>query len=244
MNVKEYALKQQKPVLLSGHKTCAGCGFPAILRHIMAASDKKLVVGVGTGCVCVTTATYPYNSWLAPVIHNAFANLASTVAGIETAYKVLKKKGKVKDDVRFIAFGGDGGSFDIGLQALSGALERGHRLVYVCYNNEAYMNTGDQKSSATPYGTATTTTPDGKVRHGKELFRKDLTRIVAAHDIPYVAQTTQYHFADIMAKAEKALNADGPAFINVLSPCVLFWKIGTGAGPGLLKLAVDTCIWP
>lgn len=244
MDIKDYAVRLRNSRLSSGHKSCVGCGFPAIMRMVSAGTDKKLVAGLGTGCVSVTSTTAPHYSWTIPTIHNAFANLAATVSGIETAYRILKRKGRIKDDVRFVAFGGDGGSFDIGLQSLSGALERNHKMVYVCYNNEAYMNTGDQKSSATPYGTDTSTTPEGKLHHGKELFRKDLTRIAAAHDIPYVAQGCTYNFADLIMKAQKAFEVDGPAFINVLSPCVLFWRIPTGFGPKLLKLAMDTCYWP
>ena len=247
MNGKTRDLKwfAKQPVkLMPGHKTCQGCGIPIIVRFVMAASEKPLVTAQGTGCISVTTPTWPYTSWKVPTIHNAFACLASTISGAETAYRALKKKGIVKKELNFVGFGGDGGSYDIGLQALSGALERKHNLVYVCYDNQAYSNTGNQRSSATQKGTATTTTPEGLVHHGKELFRKDLTEIVAAHDIPYVAQSAIYPYGDLVNKAAKAFEAKGPAFINALSPCALFWGIDTGLAYHISKLAVETCYWP
>lgn len=138
MNIRDFPTRPVR--LVSGHKTCEGCGMPIVIRHVLSATEKSVVTGQGTGCICVTMSTYPHNSWTVPTIHNAFANLASTISGIETAYRVLKRRGRVKKDIKFIAFGGDGGTYDIGLQALSGAIERGHDMVYVCYDNEAYMN--------------------------------------------------------------------------------------------------------
>jgi len=156
----------------------------------------------------------------------------------------MKKKGKIKDDIKFIGFGGDGGIYDIGLQSLSGAMERGHDILMVCYDNEAYMNTGVQRSSATPMGAATTTSPAGKVIPGKQGARKDLTGILVAHRIRYVAQASPSHWQDLVKKVEKALEIKGPKFINVLMPCTLGWGFAQDQGIAIAKLAVDTCFWP
>ncbi len=160
-------------------------------------------------------------------------------------YRSLVKQGRMEErDLRFVAFGGDGGTYDIGLQALSGALERGHRLLYICYDNQAYMNTGIQRSGATPYGAWTTTSPAGKVIPGKPQFQKDLTAIVAAHGIPYAAQASPHRWKDLMQKVRKAAAADGPSFINVLSSCNRGWRHPTDTTLEISRLAVDTCFWP
>ena len=242
MNLKELTKKPQK--LAPGHRTCAGCGIPIMARQILAATDNPIVVASATGCFEVTTTIYPFSSWRVPFIHSAFENAAATISGVETAYRSLKKQGKITKEIKFIAFGGDGGTYDIGLQSLSGALERGHHFVYVCYDNGAYMNTGIQRSSATPLGASTTTAPAGSVKQGKEEFRKDLTKIVAAHNIPYVAQASPSNWADLMKKAEKAFNANGPAFLNVISPCPLGWRIPSHLSIEMCKKAVDTNYWP
>jgi len=242
--IKELAKKLEEKKLVAGHRTCAGCGIPLVARTVLAASSKPVVAAVATGCLEVTSTIYPFSSWNIPYIHNAFENAASTISGVETAYRALKKKGKIKEDVNFVAFGGDGGTYDIGLQALSGALERGHRFVYVLYDNEAYMNTGIQRSSATPYGASTTTAPAGKVHQGKEEWRKDITAIAVAHHIPYVAQASLSNLIDLYNKAEKAFNADGPAFLNVLQPCTLGWSYPMEKTIEMAKLAVDSKFWP
>ena len=167
MNIKELVAKKER--FVSGHRACSGCGFPQIVRAILAGTDKQVVVANATGCLEVVSTIYPYSAWKVPYIHSAFENAGSTISGIEAAYNALKKKGKVKE-FKFLAIGGDGGTTDIGLQALSGALERRHDFVFVQYDNEAYQNTGIQRSGATPYGAWTTTTPVGKVHKGKELF--------------------------------------------------------------------------
>ncbi len=234
-----------RPELLSGgHRLCAGCGASIAVRQILLAQEKPVVVGVATGCLEVATTIFPYTAWKCSYIHNAFENAAATVSGVETAYRALKKRGKITDEIRFIAFGGDGGTYDIGLQSLSGAMERGHRMLYVCYDNEAYMNTGIQRSSATPRGATTTTAPAGKVSSGKTQYRKDLTGIIAAHRIPYVAQAAPHNWRDLTAKVEKALSIDGPSFINVLAPCPRGWRYEPDDTIEILKLAADTCFWP
>ncbi len=244
MNYKQLAEKLQKKKLVPGHRSCAGCGFPQIVRAILASTDKPIVVACATGCLEVTSTIYPFSSWNIPFIHSAFENSAATIAGVESAFMALKKKGKIKDDIKFVAFGGDGGTSDIGLQSLSGALERGHNFLYVQYDNEAYANTGVQRSSATPYGASTTTSPAGKVHQGKEEFRKDITKIVIAHNIPYAAQASVSNLIDLTNKAEKAFNVDGPAFINVLQPCTLGWRYPMDKTIEIAKLAVETRFWP
>ncbi len=234
-----------KPEILSpGHRLCAGCGASIAVRQILSASDDPVVVACATGCLEVATTIYPYTSWRSPFIHNAFENVAATISGVETMYQSLKKQGKIDKEIKFIAFGGDGGTYDIGLQSLSGALERGHNFVYVCYDNEAYMNTGIQRSSATPRGAWTTTTPVGEVIPGKTQYRKDLTRIIAAHNIPYAAQASIWRWSDLIDKAHKAFYTKGPAFLNVLSPCHRGWRFPLEDTIKISKLAVQTNFWP
>jgi pyruvate ferredoxin oxidoreductase beta subunit len=245
MNYKELALKINKQNrLVSGHRTCAGCPIGIILRTVMAACESDVVVTSATSCAEVTTTIYPYTSWNIPWMHSVFANAAATISGIETAYKSLKKQGKIKKKIKFMGFGGDGGSFDIGLQSLSGALERGHDFVYVCYNNEAYQNTGNQRSSATPYGTSTTTTPSGKESFGKTTFSKDLTEIAIAHNIPYVAQANPGNILDLYNKAKKAFETPGPAVIVVFAACPTNMKAASNKTIEISKKAIESNFWP
>jgi pyruvate ferredoxin oxidoreductase beta subunit len=241
-NLKELEKKGQ--TLAPGHRACAGCTFPIILRQVLAAADVPVVCGAATGCMEVTTTIFPYTAWKTPFIHSAFENAAATVSGVESAYVSLKRQGKYDKDVRFIAFGGDGGTYDIGFQSLSGAMERGHHMLYVCYNNEAYMNTGIQRSSATPRFKETTTSPVGKAKSGKQQFRKDLTAIMAAHNIPFVAQASPSNWNDLVTKVQKALNCGGPAFINVIMPCRLGWAYQPQYGIQMARDAVNSCYWP
>jgi len=241
-NIKELSKVPER--LSGGHRLCAGCGASIAVRQVLMGTKDPVVIGASTGCLEVATTIYPYTAWKVPFIHNAFENVAATISGVETAYNALKKQGKIKKKIKFVAFGGDGGTYDIGLQSLSGALERGHKFVYVCYTNEAYMNTGIQRSGATPYGASTTTAPAGKESFGKAQMRKDLTAIIAAHNIPYVAQATISHWNDLVTKAEKAFNADGPAFLNVLALCHRGWRYPQENTIGVAKLAVETGYWP
>ena len=237
----------KKPELLAGgHRLCAGCVHSVIVRQVLMAADQPVLAANATGCLEVATSIHPYTAWRIPWIHSAFENAAATAAGMEAMYQSLKKQGKLAADAdyRFIAFGGDGGTYDIGLQSLSGAMERGHNMLYVCYDNEAYMNTGIQRSSATPLGASTTTSPSGKVIPGKLQWRKDLTRIVAAHNIPYVAQASPHNWLDFMKKVRKALAADGPSFINVISTCHRGWRSAPAKAIATLRPAVDSCYWP
>lgn len=250
-----YNLKEiiaTKPSRFSeGHRMCAGCGAPVVARHILRAlkEEDHAVIANATGCMEVSTFTYPYTAWTDSFIHTAFECAGSTLSGVEAAYKSLKKQGKLdeKEDehTKFIAFGGDGGTYDIGIQALSGAMERGHDLTYVCYDNGAYMNTGIQRSSATPRFADTTTSPAGKVIPGKMQSRKDLTEILVSHHIPYAAQTIAFmDFRDLYEKAEKAIYTEGPTFLNVFSPCPRGWGYPTEDLMEINKLAVQTCYWP
>ncbi len=245
-----YSLKEQvkKPERLAGgHRLCAGCGAAIAVRGVLRAlkPEDRAVITNATSCLEVSSFLYPYTAWEDSYIHSAFENAGATAGGVEAAYRVLKKKGKIDDTFKFIAFGGDGGTYDIGLQSLSGAMERGHDMVYVCYDNEAYMNTGIQRSSSTPRFTDATTTPVGSVIPGKMQNKKDLTAIMAAHNIPYVAQTTFLgNFKDFHEKSEKSIYTPGPAFLNVMAPCPRGWRYEAEELADICKLAVDTCVWP
>jgi len=241
--LKELAKVEER--FVGGHRLCAGCGHGISVRMVLnAAEDANVVVGCATGCLEVASTIYPYTAWKCSFIHSAFENAGATTSGVEAAYKSLKKQGKLNDDFKFVAFGGDGGTYDIGFQSLSGAMERGHNMVYVCLDNEAYMNTGIQRSSATPMGADTTTSPAGKVIPGKQQPRKDLTAIMAAHNIPYAAQTAISNWQDVHKKAKKAFDVEGPAFINILSPCPRGWRYNTPDIVELVKIAVETRFWP
>lgn len=244
-NIKELSRREDR--LAGGHRLCAGCGASIAVRQVLlGAGETPVVTGCATGCLEVSTTIYPYTSWKTPFIHNAFENSSATISGVEAAFKGLKRAGKIPADkkVKFVAFGGDGGTYDIGLQALSGAMERGHDMVYVCYDNGAYMNTGIQRSSATPFGAWATTAEVGKAQQGKAQRRKDLTAIIAAHNVPYAAQASVSHWRDLTAKAEKAFAVEGPAFINILSPCPRGWRSKPEDTIGIARLAVQTCFWP
>lgn len=244
-NFKEEMNKSER--LTGGHRLCAGCGAGVTVRGVLRAlkAEDKAVIANATGCLEVSTFMYPYTAWKDSFVHSAFENAAATISGVEGAYNALKRRGKIDDTYKFIAFGGDGGTYDIGFQSLSGAMERGHDMVYVCYDNGAYMNTGIQRSSATPMFADTTTSPIGKKSNGKVQSRKDLTAIIADHNIPYVAQTTLLgNLKDLHEKSEKAIYTEGAAFLNVLAPCPRGWRYSTEKLMEMCKLAVETCYWP
>ena len=233
--------------LARGHRMCAGCGGTIAVRNVLKAlhPGDKAVVGNATGCLEVSTFMYPYTAYEDSYIHNAFENAGATMAGVETAYHALRKRGRLGEEYKFITFGGDGGTYDIGFQSLSGAMERGHDFVYVCYDNGAYMNTGIQRSSATPMYADTTTTPVGSQSNGKVQARKDLAAILAAHNIPYVGQTTFIgNMKDLYTKAEKAIYTPGAAFLNVMAPCPRGWRYDSPDIVKICKMAVETCYWP
>ena len=246
-NLKE-VIANKPSRFTEGHRMCAGCGAPPVARMIMRAlkPEDHAVVSVATGCMEVSTFIYPYTAWTDSFIHTAFECAAATLSGAEAAYKSLKKQGKLPEDehTKFLAFGGDGGTYDIGLQSLSGAMERGHDMVYVCYDNGAYMNTGIQRSSATPKFADTTTSPAGKVLPGKMQSRKDLTKIMVGHHLPYAQTIAVNNFKDLYEKSEKAIYTKGACFLNVMSPCPRGWGYPTDMLMQINKLAVETCYWP
>jgi len=236
----------KKPDLfMSGHRACAGCAQAVVLRLIMKATRGPTIVTNATGCMEVISTIYPYTSWKIPWIHTAFENAAANASGIEAAIKILKKKGKIKQErIDIIALAGDGGTYDIGIQALSGAFERGHDFLYVLCDNEAYMNTGIQRSGGTPLGAATTTSPVGSVIPGKLGYKKPIADIMVAHDAPYVATASPFYWRDLIRKARKGIEVDGPAFLHVFAPCPRGWRSDPSKSIELSRLAVETCIFP
>ena len=244
-NLKELTHREDR--LAGGHRLCAGCGASIAVRQVLlGAGEDAVVCGSATGCLEVSSTIYPYTAWKTPFIHSAFGNSAASMSGVEAAFKGLKRAGKIPADkkLKFAAFGGDGGTYDIGLQSLSGALERGHDMVYVCYDNGAYMNTGIQRSGATPFHSWATTSEVGKAQQGKPQHRKDLTSIVAAHNVPYVAQASISHWKDLTDKAAKAFAVEGPAFLLVFAPCPRGWRIPYNTSVQIARSAVQTGFWP
>ncbi|MCL5291787.1 MAG: thiamine pyrophosphate-dependent enzyme [Actinobacteria bacterium] len=227
-----------------GHRLCSGCAIAPIIKEILLAAQYPVVLANATGCLEVASTIYPYTSWRVPWIHTAFENAAATISGVETVYRALKEAGKIDKEIRFIAIGGDGGTFDIGLQSLSGAIERWHNFTYICYDNEAYMNTGMQRSSGSTYGSWTTTTPAGKRSFGKSRPAKPLMDIVVAHGLPYAAQASPAYWRDLMTKVQKALDTEGPSFILIIQPCIPGWKIEPNQGIEMARVAVETAYWP
>jgi pyruvate ferredoxin oxidoreductase beta subunit len=236
----------EKPNLfLSGHRACAGCGPAAVLRLIMKATRGPTIVTEATGCMEVVSSIYPFTSWGVPWLHTAFETAAANASGIEAALKVLKRKGKVgQEHVDVIAFAGDGGTYDIGIQALSGAVERGHDFLFVLYDNEAYMNTGIQRSGGTPHGAATTTSPAGSVMPGKLEYKKPIAEIMLAHEMAYVATASPYYWRDLLVKVRKGLEVEGPAFLHVFAPCPRGWRSNPSKTIEYAKLAVESCVFP
>jgi pyruvate ferredoxin oxidoreductase beta subunit len=234
------------PPLRGGHSLCQGCGVPMVVRTVLSSLGRPAVVVNATGCLEVATTRFPTTAWNVPWLHVAFENSAAVASGVESAHRALKRRGATptEDDPVFVVFAGDGGTYDIGLQALSGALERGHRLLFVCYDNEAYMNTGVQRSGATPFGASTTTSPAGLESFGKAQQRKDMTAIAVAHGIPYAAQAAGCDWHDLSVKAERAAAADGPAFLNVLTDCPVGWGHEPKLSTEILNAAVESRFWP
>jgi pyruvate ferredoxin oxidoreductase beta subunit len=234
------------PPLAGGHSLCQGCGIPLVVRAVLNTFTKPVVVVNATGCLEVATTRYPTTAWNVPWLHVAFENAAAVASGVESAQRALRRRHALPagEDVAVVVFAGDGGTYDIGLQALSGALERGHRFLFVCYDNEAYMNTGIQRSGATPFGASTTTSPSGLESIGKAQQRKDMTAIAIAHHVPYVGQAAASHWQDLSEKVERAAAADGPAFLNVLTDCPLGWGHEPRLSARVLNAAVDSLFWP
>jgi pyruvate ferredoxin oxidoreductase beta subunit len=238
-------IAERPDLFLSGHSACAGCAPATVMRLIMKATRGPTIVTQATGCMEVASSIYPYTSWATPWLHTAFENAAANASGIEAALKIMKKKGRTKQErVDVIAIAGDGGTYDIGIQALSGAVERGHDFLFVLYDNEAYMNTGIQRSGGTPLGAATTTSPAGTAVPGKLEPKKPIAEIMVAHDMPYVATASPYYWRDLLVKVRKGLEVEGPAFLHVFAPCPRGWRSDPAKSIEYSKLAVESCVFP
>ncbi len=230
---------------VAGHRACVGCGEALAVRLACKALGRNVIIVNATGCMEVVSSQFPYTAWRVPWIHTLFENTAAVASGIESALKVMSKKGRRPDQkVHVVAMAGDGGTNDIGLQALSGALERGHDFLYICFDNEAYMNTGIQRSSATPFGASTTTSPAGKKSIGQVTWKKNMPAIAAAHDIPYVATACPSYPFDLLDKVAKGATTHGPAYIHVLSVCPTGWRCSPELTIRTGRLAVETGIFP
>jgi pyruvate ferredoxin oxidoreductase beta subunit len=228
-----------------GHRACIGCGEALAVRLACKALGRSVIIANATGCMEIVSSPLPTTSWNVPWIHTLFENTAAVASGIESALKMLMKKGRIaQQDITVVAMAGDGGTSDIGLQALSGAMERGHNFVYICFDNEAYMNTGIQRSSATPYGASTTTSPAGKMSIGQFSWKKNLPAIAVAHNIPYVATASPSYPVDLIEKVQKAAATPGPAYVHILSVCPTGWRCPTDLSVRIGRLAVETGIFP
>lgn len=225
-------------VLTSGHRACAGCGEAMAARMVTDLIGPEAIYISATGCLQVFTTHNQQSAWQAPWIHSLFANAAAVAAGVEAALRIRGL------DTPVVVQAGDGGTFDIGLQCLSGMIERGHDVLFVCYDNEAYMNTGVQRSSSTPHAVRTTTSPPGRLSEGKRHLKKDMLSIIAAHNMPYAATATIAWFPDLKAKVEKALGLKGPRFLQILSPCPLGWDHDAALSITVARLAVETGLFP
>jgi pyruvate ferredoxin oxidoreductase beta subunit len=232
--------------LNSGHRACQGCAEVLAVRHVLKAIGPDMIMAMATGCMEIISTPYPLTSWNVPWIHVAFENAAAVASGVESGLKALRRKGRVPDkDITIVAMGGDGATADIGFQALSGMMERGHKVIYVCVDNEAYMNTGIQRSSSTPFGASTTTSPAGKIHPaGQMTWKKDMTAIAAAHGIPYTATACPSFFNDLSKKILKAKEVNGPSYIHILSVCPTGWRIPPNKAIEYGQLAVDTGVFP
>jgi pyruvate ferredoxin oxidoreductase beta subunit len=231
--------------LAPGHSFCTGCGEVLALRLACKALGRNVIIANATGCMEVCTSPLPVTSWRVPWIHTLFENVAATASGIEAGLKILMKKGRMPEkDIKSVAVAGDGATSDIGIQALSGAFERKHDFLYLCFDNEAYMNTGIQRSSATPYGASTTTAPAGKASIGQTTWKKNLPEIAVAHNIPYVATASPGYPFDLMNKVKKGGEIKGAAYVHIFSPCPTGWRHASDLAIELGRLVVETGIFP
>ncbi|MDD5317526.1 MAG: thiamine pyrophosphate-dependent enzyme [Candidatus ainarchaeum sp.] len=227
-----------EPLFSAGHTACAGCPMPTVIRQVLEATGPDVVVVNATSCSEIISSAYPRSAWRVPYVHSLFENPPAVASGVVRA---LRAQGNGHTTVLVVA--GDGSTYDIGFGALSGMLERNEDVLYVCYDNEAYMNTGVQRSGATPYGARTTTSPVGRVHRGKELSKKPIVEIVAAHRVPYAASASIGHPQDLAAKVKKAMGIRGSRFIDVFSPCIPGWGIPSDSAIRYAKLAVETGLW-
>jgi pyruvate ferredoxin oxidoreductase beta subunit len=245
LNIYASRLLSRKEYFVPGHRACQGCAEALALRLVAKALGRNTIIASATGCMEIFSSPLPLTSWNVPWIHVAFENAAAVASGIEAGIKVLMRKGRIPyKKITVMAMAGDGGTSDIGLQALSGAFERGHDFVYVCFDNEGYMNTGIQRSSATPFGASTTTSPAGKVVSGQTTWKKNMPEIAVAHNIPYVATAcTSYPF-DLMEKVKKAASIEGPTYVHILSVCPTGWRLPPQLAIHAGRLAVETGMFP
>ncbi len=235
----------KEELFTQGHRACQGCAGALALRLILKAVGDRVIIAAATGCMEIISSPFPQTAWRVPWIHVAFENAAAVASGIESALKVLMRKGKLKKEkIYVVAIAGDGGTADIGLQSLSGALERGHDFVYVCIDNEAYMNTGIQRSSSTPFGARTTTSPAGKKSIGQMTWKKNVAEIAVAHRIPYVATVCPTYYQDMINKLKKAANTPGPAYVHCLAVCPTGWRVSPNLTIEVGRLAVETGVFP
>lgn len=246
-NLNVYAVRTltQKEYFAPGHRSCQGCAEALAVRLVCKALGRNMIIAAATGCMEIVSSPLPFTSWRVPWFHCAFENTAAVASGIEVGLKVLMRKGRIpKKKIVTVAMAGDGGTADIGLQALSGALERGHDFIYVCTDNEAYMNTGIQRSSSTPFGASTTTSPAGKAKAGQITWKKNMAAIAAAHNIPYVATACPSYPIDLIQKVRKAADIEGAAYIHILSVCPTGWRSAPELSIKLGRLAVETGVFP
>jgi pyruvate ferredoxin oxidoreductase beta subunit len=246
-NFDTYAsrLMPKEEYFTPGHRACQGCGEALAVRLVCKALGDNAVIAHATGCMEIVSSALPQTAWLHPWVHVAFENTGAVAAGLDAGLKILARKGKLKGKPpKVVAMGGDGATSDIGLQALSGALERGHDFTYVCWDNEAYMNTGIQRSSSTPYGAMTTTSPPGKKSIGQSTWKKNMMAIAVAHGIPYVATASPSYPFDLYFKVKRAIETPGPAYIHVLCVCPTGWRSATDLSVRLGRLAVETAVFP
>ena len=230
---------------VSGHRACTGCAELLALRMALKGFGKDTILCMATGCMEIVSSPLPTTDWTMPWIHVAFENAAAVASGVEAGLKILRKKGTIPDkDVHVVAIGGDGGTADIGMQALSGAMERGHKMTYICLDNEAYMNTGIQRSSSTPYGAMTTTSPPGKKSIGQSTWKKNMSKIMVAHNVPYVATACPSYPFDLIQKVRKARNTQGPSYLHILSVCPTGWRCATEDAIRYGRLAVQSGVFP
>jgi len=246
-NVELYAANviPKEEFAVSGHRACTGCAEILALRLALKGFGKNTILAMATGCMEIVSTPLPTTDWTLPWIHVAFENAAAVASGVEVALRILRKKGKIPDkDVHVVAVAGDGGTADIGMQALSGALERYHKFTYICLDNEAYMNTGIQRSSSTPFGAMTTTSPPGKNSIGQSTWKKDMPKIAVAHNIPYVATACPSYPFDLLEKVKKAKLAEGPSYLHILSVCPTGWRSATDLSIRYGRLAVQSGVFP
>ncbi len=245
LNVFAVRTLTQKEYFAPGHRACQGCAEALAVRLVAKALGRNVIIANATGCMEIVSSHLTFTSWRVPWFHVAFENTAAVASGIEAALKVLMRKGRIPyKKIVTLAMAGDGGTADIGLQALSGAFERGHNFIYICTDNEAYMNTGIQRSSSTPFGAATTTSPVGKIQMGQITWKKNMPAIAVAHDIPYVATACPSYPIDLVQKVKKAAEIEGPAYIHILSVCPTGWRSAPELSIKLGRLAVETGVFP